>query len=386
MEKYDDSTEIFINPFKKVTEMYKYNGYKICYLQSDKGYNFGSLFAIPEDTLDEKVFSEMIVRQNKCEENYNEKQELSEDIKSQFQCLVDDARETKAPVFMPILPSDKEIKEEQENKNTEEINLQDLEIENANKICSEYSNINKQIINAFDAVRFQISRLTQKDVPEKWFLYGRQETSKGLLRLWSLCPQRTSAICCDNNLDNIVLPIMMHKGEQLNYPDGFGNYKELTGIDGDNQELLDQYRNTDVLYIGNSIDVEKQKHEEQFKTKLKKLKFTHINIERYNGTNPVDVAYFYQYRSSIYKKTLLEKFLNKIMGKKEETLLLLANNSSNYVENIELPFGQLTEEEKEEYARNLQGKGNRKSSAVCGRERLARVMSNNVSGDKSLGE
>ena len=188
---------------------------------------------------------------------------------------------------------------------------------------------------------------------------------------------------------------LLHKNEKLNYPEGFGNYKDITGIEGDDSEVLSQYRNTEVLYIGNSFDLEKQKHEEQVKAKLKKLKFPHINIERYDGTRIVDCAYFYQFRSEIYKETFLGKLLKKISRKKEEILLLSAVTKPEFREQTSIKpitsdesqyFGQLSEAKMEEYKANLLESSQKSSSSIAAKNRLAKVMANNNISEKTLGE
>lgn len=385
----NEPTKLFKNPLEKTCELSTYNGYRTFYLEPGDGYDIGSLFAFPEDDTfensEEKCFREMIVRQNINEEIYPKKKDEIFAILPQFQKLIDDVKETKGPAFMPLLPAEYETGRD----------FQNLSPEALDKGQCKYEDIHKQIANAFDMARLQISRLTRKDVPEKWFLYGRENTSTGLFRLWSLCPQKTSAICCDNGIDDIVLPVMMHKNERMNYPEGFGNYKDITGIDGDDPDLLSQYRNTDVLYIGSIFDLEKQKHEEQVRAKLKRLKFPHINIERYDGTRIVDFSYFYQFRSEIYKETFLGKLLKKISRKKEELLLLSPASNIEFKQNISTRpvsseesqyFGQLSEKEMGEYRNNLLESSQKSSSKNAAKERLAKVMTNSNAIDKTLGE
>lgn len=363
-----ESTKLFKNPLEKICELSTYNGYKTFYLEPGDGYSIGSLFAFPKDIsiedAEEKSFREMIVRQNISATVYFKKKEQVLGTLPQFQNLIDDVKDTQSPAFMPILPAEYETGKDFQNLSPEIFDGQECK----------YEKIHKQIANAFDMVRLQISRLTKKDVPEKWFLYGRDTTSKGLFRLWSLCPEKTSAICCNSSIDSIVLPIMNHKNESLNYPDGFGDYKDITGIDGDSQEILAQYRDTDVLYISNTYDIEKQKHEEQVKARLKKLKFPHINIERYDGTKVVDFSYFYQFRSEIYKETLIGRILKKIGRKREEPRMLSAGANMDCGLQSNTKPGQLTDAEKEVYMANLSKTSQTPSSGIA-KARLAEAIS-----------
>lgn len=380
----NESTKLYSNPIEKTCELNSYNGYRTFYLEPGDGYNIGSLFAFSEncsiEDIEEKSFREMILRQNINQKLFLDKKEYIFSILPQFQKLIDEIKETRSPAFMPLLPPEPETG----------YDFQNLSFECLNNDQCKYDYIHKQIANSFDMARFQIARLTNKNVPEKWFLFGKDRTCTGLFRLWSLCPEKTSAVCCNSCIDDIVLPIMIHKNENMNYPFGFGNYKEITGIDGDDPELLSNYRDTDVLYIGNSFDLEKQKHEEQIRSKLKKFKFQHINIERYDGTKVVDFSYFYQFRSEIYKETFLGKLLKKISRKKEEILLLSSSPeaescfSSKPVSSEQSEyFGQLSEKELEEYRINLEGV--QKSSSGIAKKRLASVMAKSIQ-EKSMVE
>lgn len=368
----DGLTKLYKDPLQKSYELSSYNGYRIFYLEPGDGYNIGSLFAFPQRNEDKK-YREMIVRQNINSKTYDSDQKEAVETIPQIQKLIDDSKDTVQPVFMPMLPSEAETGK----------SFQSLD-EQAVKDNSKYEKISKQISNAFDMARIQIMRLTGKDVPEKWFLYGRGENCKGLFRLWSLCPDKTSAICCDDNIDDIVLPITSHKNKDMSYPNGFENYEEITGKSGNDSELLSQYRNTDVLYIGKGFDLEKQKHENQVKSKLKKLKFPSINIERYDGTRKVDFAYFYQFRNEIYnKKSVIGNLLKRLIhaGKSEGPLLLTAGEPVVDKES-DNKLGPLSQQEMQDYQRNLfiaaQG-----SSSRTAKNRLARVIS---SDERALGE
>ena len=159
--------------------------------------------------------------------------------------------------------------------------------------------------------------------------------------------------------------------------------------------IKSNYPEYNVLYIGSIFDLEKQKHEEQVRAKLKRLKFPHINIERYDGTRIVDFSYFYQFRSEIYKETFLGKLLKKISRKKEELLLLSPASNIEFKQNISTRpvsseesqyFGQLSEKEMEEYRNNLLESSQKSSSKNAAKERLAKVMTNSNAIDKTLGE
>lgn len=358
----NEITRLYRNLNEQAYELDAYNNYRIFYLEPSEDYKIGSLFAFPKDTKNESLaFSEMIVRQNSTEQVHDTNKDVALAMLPQFQQLISEIEETEAPAFMPLLPPEIE-----NDINYQELSLKAFENENVG-----YINIHKQIQNAFDMARAQITLLTQKSVPDKWFLYGRGDTCKGLFRLWALCPDKTSAICCNKDIDKIVLPVMNHKSEELIYPEGFGNYEQITGIPGDSAELLQEYRNTDVLYIGNDFDPVKQKAENQMKNRLKKLKFPHINIERYNGVRTVDMHYFYQFRGEIYKPSILGKILSIIRPKKEQNVLTLpaATDSSP-----KQAFGVLTAEQMEEYKANLENAARSKPSSQAAKARLAEVM------------
>lgn len=358
-----ESTKLYKNIAQQAYELDMYEKYRIFYLEPGDGYQIGSLFAFPNETkIETSAFSEMVVRQNINEKVYTTNKDVALAMLSDFQKLIDEIKEAEAPVFMPLLPPEVEM-----GKKFQELAPECFDIEQL-----KYENMHKQIQNAFDMARAQITLLTQKSVPEKWFLYGRGDTCKGLFRLWALCPDRTSAICCNKDIDKIVLPVMNHKNEELTYPEGFGNYEQITGIPGNSAELLQEYRDTDVLYIGNDFDPAKQKAENQMKNKLKKLKFSHINIERYNGVRTVDMQYFYQFRGEIYKPSFLGKILSMIRPKKEPAVLTLP--AANSEEVAKASFGTLTPEQMEEYKANLANVVRRRPSSIAAKDRLSEVM------------
>lgn len=358
-----ESTKLYKNIQQQAYELDMYEGYRIFYLEPGDGYKIGSLFAFPNEAkTPSTAFSEMIVRQNINDKVFKTNKDVALEMLIQFQKLIDDIKEAEAPAFMPLLPP------EAENG----VNFQNLESECFNAEQSKYEKIHKQIQNAFDMARAQITLLTKKSVPENWFLYGRGDSCKGLFRLWSLCPKKTSAICCNKDIDKIVLPVATHKNENFNYPNGFGDYEQITGITSDSAELLQDYRNTDVLYIGNDFDPSKQKLENLMKNKLKKLKFPHINIERYNGIRTVDMQYFYQFRGEIYKPSILGKILNIIRPKKESLVLSLPVAFAETSEKA--TFGTLTATQMEEYKANLVNMANSRPSSQAAKARLANVM------------
>lgn len=344
---YDEAVETKLYWSLQTKDMGEsYEGYKIFYLYADNenGFNIGSLFAVPKDLSDINKFGNMVVRFNDTGESFQENtdEELAENMVPQMKKLIEDMREVNAPLFMPILPT-----------NENGIDYQKMEPEIFNNIVVEekYRNIPKQIEAAFDAARLQINKLTGKQVPDRMFLSGTKESSKGLVRFAFLLPNRIDKICVNNEIESII-SANARKNGNLSYPEGSADYQDIAETNF--SDIVDQYKDIEILYIGNNINEAKKKSENVYASGLKRSGMN-MCIKFFDGRQAVDAKDFYRYGIGLYKEeTWISKLISKLKG--IEMLLLPEGNSAETVENTSenKKPGELTPDEKVEYENQLE--------------------------------
>lgn len=93
----------------------------------------------------------------------------------------------------------------------------------------DFLKLDEQIVAMFDHAVEYLNKYGHKMETDKMFLHGYSATGTFTDRFAAFHPEKIKAIASGGTLDDMILPLNKYKGENLIFPIGTHDYKEITG-------------------------------------------------------------------------------------------------------------------------------------------------------------
>lgn len=93
----------------------------------------------------------------------------------------------------------------------------------------DFEHLDRQVIAMADDAVMYLNMYNQNIESDKFFINGYSASGSFADRLATLYPERIKAVATGATLDDMILPLAEYKAEQLIYPIGIADYKEITG-------------------------------------------------------------------------------------------------------------------------------------------------------------